>query len=162
MWSFIFEGFTSIPTALTAMTGIEGFKYIKPVTLKEVWSILYSPETSLKWAALHLSPMYSFLYIRLSEPYGCLGLIYLSSLAGLAEQGSNCPSKCGFWGICACEFWGILNDWFLKSVFSVDLRNLTKIHFWGIGSMLGNYNNSSNIPLLRQIPQKIIPQKQQV
>ena len=36
---FYFEGFTSIPTALTAneaMTGIEGFKYIKPVTVKEV------------------------------------------------------------------------------------------------------------------------------
>ena len=33
--------------------------------------------------------MHSFLYIRLSEPYGCLGLIYLSPLARWTEQGSN-------------------------------------------------------------------------
>ena len=56
---FYFEGFNSIPTALTAMT------------------------------APHLTLMHSFLYIRLSEPYGCLGLRYLSSLARWAEQGSN-------------------------------------------------------------------------
>ena len=37
---------------------------IKPVTVKEVLSILYSSETSLQWAAPHLTLM----YIRLSEP----------------------------------------------------------------------------------------------
>ena len=41
---------------------------IKIVSVKEVLSILYSFETTLQWAAPHLNPMHSFLYIRLSKP----------------------------------------------------------------------------------------------
>ena len=52
--------------------------------------MLYSSETSLQWAAPHLTLIHSFLYIRLSEPYGCIGLRYLSPLAWWAEQESNC------------------------------------------------------------------------
>ena len=47
---------------------------IKPVTVKEVQSILYSSETLLQWAAPHLTPMYNFLDNQLSEPWGCIGL----------------------------------------------------------------------------------------
>ena len=40
---------------------------IKPVTVKEVVSILYLSETSLRLAAPHLTHLHNFLYIRLSE-----------------------------------------------------------------------------------------------
>ena len=36
---------------------------IKPVTVKELYSILYSSETSLQWAASHLTLLHTFLYI---------------------------------------------------------------------------------------------------
>ena len=45
---------------------------IKPVTVKEVYSRLPSPETSLQWGAPQLSLLHSFLYTRLSEPCGCV------------------------------------------------------------------------------------------
>ena len=70
---FYFNGFIlRIPTAVQPMTRIEGFNY-KPVAVKEVLSILYSFETSLQWAASHLTHMHDLLYIRLSEPGGCIG-----------------------------------------------------------------------------------------
>ena len=52
---FYSEGFTSIPTALTANKGIEGANYKQP-------------ETSLQWAATHLTLNHGFPIIRLSRP----------------------------------------------------------------------------------------------
>ena len=48
---------------------------IKPVTVKEVESLLYSSETSLPWASPHLTLMYNLLYTQLREPGRCIGSI---------------------------------------------------------------------------------------
>ena len=42
--------------------------YIKPATVKVVYTILYSPEASLQWAATHLTLNHGFPVIRLSQP----------------------------------------------------------------------------------------------
>ena len=39
-----------------------------PVTVKVVCTIVYSPETSLQWAATHLTLNHGFPIIRLSQP----------------------------------------------------------------------------------------------
>ena len=43
-----------------------------PVTVKVVCTILKSPETSLQWAATHLTLTPDFSSIWLSEPWGCI------------------------------------------------------------------------------------------
>ena len=45
-----------------------------PVTFKVVCTILYSPETSLQWAAPHLTLDHGFPIIRLSQPKKIAGL----------------------------------------------------------------------------------------
>ena len=60
-----------IPTAARGIVGqLQESKdsNIKPVTVMDGESILCASETSLQWTAPHLTVMYSFPYIRLSEP----------------------------------------------------------------------------------------------
>ena len=67
---FYFNGCYSNPNSCKPITGLQESmeSNIKPVTVKEVQSILHSSETSLQWAAPHLALVQNSLYIRLSEP----------------------------------------------------------------------------------------------
>ena len=58
--------------------------YVRPVTevlsiviyittVQKCCIIIYSSKTSVQWAAPHLTLMQNVLYIRLSEPGGCIG-----------------------------------------------------------------------------------------
>ena len=74
------------------MTGTEGFKY-QASTVKEMQSILLSSETSLQWAAPHLTLMHSFPYID-ARPTTII--LYFPSHRALLDVIKNKLMECGY------------------------------------------------------------------
>ena len=62
-----------------------------PVTVKVVCTILYSPETSLQWAATHLTLNHGFPIIRLSQPKKIASAKPLAHFSRTGGYGNRTP-----------------------------------------------------------------------
>ena len=62
-----------------------------PVTVKVVCTILYSPETSLQWAATHLTLKHDFPIIRLSQPKKIAWAKLLAHFSRTGGYGNRTP-----------------------------------------------------------------------